>query len=233
MDAPHAVIPDDLPDGQLVGLVREGRSEAFAAIMRRNNQRLFRLTRAVLGNDHEAEEVVQETYVRAFAALEDWRGEGSLSTWLSRIALNEALGLVRKRRNTVALDDVADTATPQPTSPFEYLLHPSPEADAARSEIRALLEREIDRLPPEFRSVFVMRAVELLTVEETAAALNILPITVRTRFFRARRMLRKSLGERFARAFEESFPFAGARCDRLIESVLAIVSGAGAKRASR
>jgi RNA polymerase sigma-70 factor (ECF subfamily) len=232
MDAPSAMISDDLPDDRLVGLVRAGKTEAFAAIMKRNNQRLFRLTRAVLGNDHEAEEVVQETYVRAFAALEDWRGEGSLSTWLSRIALNEALGLVRKRRHTVAIEDVAD-ATPQPTSPFEYLLHPSPEADAARSEIRALLEREIDRLPPEFRSVFVMRAVELLTVEETAAALNILPITVRTRFFRARRMLRKSLGERFARAFEESFPFAGARCDRLIESVLAIVSGAGAKRVSR
>ena len=232
MDALTAPSSDELPDDRLVDLIREGKTEAFGTIMRRNNRRLFRLARAVLGNDHEAEEVVQETYVRAFAALDDWRGDSSLATWLSRIALNEALGLVRRRRNTVAFEEIAD-ATPAATSPFEYLLRPSPEADAARSEIRALLEREIDRLPPEFRSVFVMRAVELLTVEETAAALNILPITVRTRFFRARRMLRKSLGERFARAFEESFPFAGARCDRLIESVLAIVSGAAAKTASR
>src|SRR5690242_12193165 len=125
-------------DGDLVARVRQGEGAAFALIMRRHNRRLFRTVRAMLGNDAEAEEVVQETYARAFAALGGWREEASLATWLSRIALNEALTMLRQRREAVPFDDAAESAK---SGAFDHLLHPSPEAAAARGEIRALIER--------------------------------------------------------------------------------------------
>jgi RNA polymerase sigma-70 factor (ECF subfamily) len=211
---------DNDSDIQLVALVRQGRGAAFAQIMRRNNRRLFRLVRAIVQDDFEAEEVVQETYVRAFAALAGWRGEASLSTWLSRIALNEALGLVQRRRKTVEFDEAAELPAASRSAAFDHLLHPSPETVAARAEIRQLLERAIDDLPAEFRAVFMLRAIEQLSVEETAASLDILTETVRTRFFRARRLLRRTLGRQLADVLEGTFPFAGARCDRIMEKVL-------------
>jgi len=210
---------DAQSDFQLVTLVRQGRGAAFAQIMRRNNRRLFRLVRAIVQDDFEAEEVVQETYVHAFAALASWRGEASLSTWLSRIALNEALGLVRRRRQTVDFEAVAEGQASGGVGSFDHLLHPSPEALAAHAEIRHLVERAIDGLPADFRAVFMLRAIEQLSVEETAASLEILPETVRTRFFRARRMLRRALGKQLASVFEDLFPFAGARCDRIMAKV--------------
>jgi RNA polymerase sigma-70 factor (ECF subfamily) len=214
-------------DFQLVTLVRQGRGAAFAQIMRRNNRRLFRLVRAIVQDDFEAEEVVQETYVRAFAALASWRGDSSLSTWLSRIALNEALGLVQRRRKTVDFEAAAETQAPGGTGSFDHLLHPSPEAVAARAEIRHLIERAVDGLPADFRAVFMLRAIEQLSVEETAATLEILPETVRTRFFRARRLLRRALGKQLASVFEDIFPFAGARCDRIMAQVFQRLSIAG------
>ncbi len=219
--AATTVLDHDLPDERLVELARQGQGAAYAQIMRRNNRRLFRLVRSIVGSDHEAEEVVQETYVRAYTALDGWRGEATLATWLSRIALNEALGEVRRRRQTVPFEAVAD-AEPVRGSAFDHLVKPSPEQDAARGEIRHLLERAIDSLPAEFRSVFVLRAVERLSVDETAAVLGVGAITVRTRFFRARKLLRSALGEQFALALGDSFPFAGARCDRIIERVLVL-----------
>jgi RNA polymerase sigma-70 factor, ECF subfamily len=211
---------DDATDLQLVALVRQGKGAAFAQIMRRNNRRLFRLVRAIVQDDIEAEEVVQETYVRGFAALAGWRGEASLSTWLSRIALNEALALVQRRRKTVEFDEAAEMPAESRSTSFDHLLHPSPETAVARAEIRHLLERAIDDLPAEFRAVFMLRAIEQLSVEETAASLDIRPETVRTRFFRARRLLRRTLGRQLANVLEDTFPFAGARCDRIMETVL-------------
>lgn len=211
--------PGDLPDSELVALVRQGQGAAFGSIMRRNNRRLFRLVRAIVGDDFTAEEIVQETYVRAFAALASWRGEASLSTWLSRIALNEALAHVRRQRETVAFDEAAEAPATITMGAFDHLMHPSPEASAAQAEIRELLERAIDDLASPFRAVFMLRAVEHLSVEETAAALDIEPETVRTRFFRARRLLSRSLGRQLARALEGTFPFAGARCDRIMAQV--------------
>jgi RNA polymerase sigma-70 factor (ECF subfamily) len=211
---------DDATDRQLVTLVRQGNGAAFAQIMRRNNRRLFRLVRAIVQDDLEAEEVVQETYVRGFAALVDWRGDASLSTWLSRIALNEALALVRRRRKSVEFDQAAEMPAESRSTAFEDLLHPSPETVAARAEIRHLLERAIDNLPAEFRAVFMLRAIEQLSVEETAASLDIRPETVRTRFFRARRLLRRALGRQLVDVLEDTFPFAGARCDRIMMTVL-------------
>jgi len=207
-------------DSELVARVRQGDGRAFALIMRRNNRRLFRLVRAVVGNDFEAEEMVQEAYVRGFAALASWREEASLSTWLSRIALNEALAYVRRRREMVELDEIARLPLSAEVAPSAALFQPSPEADAARTEIRHLLERAVDRLPPAFRAAFVLRAVEQLSVEETAAILEVPAETVRTRFFRARGLLQKDLGRKLASVLEDSFPFDGARCDRVIDKVL-------------
>src|SRR5579883_19559 len=221
MDTVLATLPDDSSDTALIDRVRRGEGAAFAQIMRRNNRRLFRLVRAMIGSDIEAEEVVQETYVRAFAALATWRGDASLSTWLSRIALNEALALLQRRRETVEFAHAADAPAGPSDGAFDDLLRASPEADAARGEIRRLLERAIDELPPDFRCVFVLRAVEQLSVEETAAALQIPSETVRTRFFRARRLLRQALDSRLASVLEDAFPFAGARCDRIMEKVFA------------
>jgi RNA polymerase sigma-70 factor (ECF subfamily) len=211
---------DNLPDSQLVTLVRQGQGAAFGQIMRRNNRRLFRLVRAIVGDDFVAEEIVQETYVRAFAALADWRGDASLSTWLSRIALNEALGHLRRQRDTLAFDETAESPAIGTTGAFDHLLHPSPEAIAAHAEIRHLLERAIDDLAPPFRTVFMLRAIEQLSVQETAAALDIPSETVRTRFFRARRLLSRALGRQLTSVLEGTFPFAGARCDRIMAEVL-------------
>lgn len=218
MDATLTTEPtDDLPDSQLVDFVLRGNGAAFGQIMRRNNRRLFRLVRAIVGDDLAAEDIVQETYVHAFAGLSGWRGDASLATWLSRIAVNEALVHVRRRQDTVVFDEAAEaTAT---LTAFDQMQHPSPEAEVAHAEIRHLLERAIDDLAPPFRAVFMLRAVEQLSVEETAAALDIPSETVRTRFFRARRLLSRVLGRQLSHVLEGSFPFAGERCDRIMARV--------------
>jgi RNA polymerase sigma-70 factor, ECF subfamily len=224
-----AEISDALPDAELVALALAGRETAFALIMRRNNQRLFRMVRAILGNDAEAEDVVQETYLRAFAALDRWRAESSLATWLSRIALNDALAQVRRRRPTVAFDEAAEAAPSGVSGPFDHMLKPSPEALAAHAEMRRLLEDAIDRLPASFRVVFILREVEQLSVEETALALGIPTDTVGTRLFRARLLLRRALGRQLADTLTDTFPFAGARCDRIVAAVLRRLDADGAR----
>jgi RNA polymerase sigma-70 factor, ECF subfamily len=210
-----------LGDGELVILARRGEAAAFCEIMRRNNRHLFRAARSVLRDDAEAEDVVQEAYLRAFAALSSFRGEASLATWLTRIAFNEALGRRRKQRPTVALE----TIEAMPESSAQIIRFPTmtddPERSAAQREIQKILEASIDALPEPFRLVFVMRDVEEMSVEETASYLGIRPETVKTRLHRARRLLRESLDERLASTLKDSFPFAGARCERTTEAVMA------------
>ncbi len=195
---------------------------AFRAIMEQNNQRLYRVARAVMKDDTEAEDVVQETYLRAFFNLSKFRGESSLTTWLTRIALNEALGRKRKQRAMVTLETVE---TAQQTS-AQIIQFPAmntetdPERSAAQSEIQRLLERAMDALPEPFRVVFVMRDVEEMSIEETAFHLGIRPQTVKTRLHRARRLLRQSLDGELASTLKEMFPFAGVRCARITEAVL-------------
>jgi RNA polymerase sigma-70 factor, ECF subfamily len=193
----------------LVARLRAGDGAAFEQVMRRHNGRLFRVARTILRDDAEAEEALQDAYLRAFAGIGAFKGEASLATWLTRIAINEALMRLRRRRDTSELD----FETPDPA--------PSPEQNAARRELRGLVERALDSLPADFRAVFILRAVEQMSVEEAAAALGIPQATVKTRFFRARRHLRDLLGEALAAALGDSFPFAGARCDRLVGRVLA------------
>jgi RNA polymerase sigma-70 factor, ECF subfamily len=214
---------EKLDDAALVALARRGDASAFWLITKRNNRRLYRIARAVLGDDLDAEDVVQETYMRAFPKLHEFRAEASLSTWLTRIAINEALARRRRRRTTVDLDAI-DTAARQgdrrvmlfPTLPVS-----DPEAEAARSEVRRLLERAIDQLPEPSRVVFVMRAIEQMSTQETASHLGLREETVKTRVHRARRLLRNALEGKLAGVLNDTFPFEGARCDRLSEAVLA------------
>lgn len=182
-----------LPEHDLVARARTGDEPAIRALVQRNNQRLFRTARGILRNDSDAEDVVQATYVQAFTNLAAFRGEAQFSTWLTRIALNEALGRLRRRRNTTGLEAI-DMATNSrngevlqfPTSPPMT----DPETEMARSEARRLLERAIDDLPDEFRAVFVLREVEGMTTEEAASTLGIRPETAKTRLHRARRLMR-------------------------------------------
>lgn len=207
----------------LVERARGGDVNAFRTIMERYNRRLYRLARTVLRDDVEAEDVVQESYLRAFTGLSGFRQDASLATWLTRITLNEALGRRRRQRPTVELETIDSPGRHS----AEIIRFPimntasDPESSAAQREIRELLEHAIDALPEHFRVVFVMRDVEEMSVAETAELLGLREETVKTRLHRARRMLRQSLEDRLASALQDAFPFAGARCARITEAVLA------------
>jgi RNA polymerase sigma-70 factor (ECF subfamily) len=210
-------------DLDLVVLARGGDGIAFRAIMQRYNQRLYRVARGVVRDDAEAEDVVQESYMRAFAALGDFRGNSRLGTWLTRIVLNEAFGRMRRRRPMEELDALDRAVQEGDTRVIMFPSaqpEPSPEIAAARAEVRRLLERAVDDLPEPFRLVFVMRDVEEMSIEETAANLDLRPETVKTRLHRARTLLRKSLDRKLATALRDSFPFQGARCARITDIVL-------------
>ena len=208
----------------LLRQARAGHAPALERLMRRHNRVLFRTARAILRDDAEAEDVVQDTYLRAFPALAAFRGDSSLGTWLTRIAANEAL--MRRRRRLrearvialegdgaeAAMDHVADQGI-------------GPEAAALGGEMRALIEKRIDALPDLYREVFVLRAVEELSVAEAAAALGVSEAVVRTRFFRARAMLRSALERQLDLGIAEAFSFDGARCDRIVAAVLANLGG--------
>jgi len=197
-----------LPESELVDLARARDPRALEAIMRRHNRTLFRTARAILRDDAEAEDAVQEAYLRAFAAIGDFRGDSRLGTWLVRIAANEAL--MRRRaaaRKAGVVPIGAERAAAIEEEPMAE--DSGPEQDAQRAELRRLLERRIDALPDDYRAVFVLRALEELSVEETAA-----------RHFRARALLRESLAQEIDRNLDAAFSFAGNRCDRLVANVL-------------
>ncbi len=205
-----------LDEVSLCGLAQGGDGAAFGAITQRCNERQFRLPPGVLGDDNEAEDVLQEAYVRAFAALPGYRAESSVATWLAAITLNEARGRLRRRRRLVDLALVDE----HPRLLINPPADPSPEARAARAVARGLLARAIDALPTEFRLVFMLREVDGCSVAETAATLAIKPPTVRTRLHRARALLRRALDATLADAITETFPFRGARCARITSAVL-------------
>jgi RNA polymerase sigma-70 factor (ECF subfamily) len=209
-----------LDDPTLVGLAAAGDEGATRVLVRRHNQRLFRVARGVLRDDAEAEDVVQETYVRAFSNLAAFRGEARLSTWLTRICLNEALGRLRRRRPTVELSKIGPELGQVLMFP-SMSMQPDPETETARGQMQRLLEEAVDALPDPFRLVFILRDVEGLNVEETASHLAIRAETVKTRLHRARRLLRAAIEKRLSAGFAEIFPFDGARCadmaDRVIE----------------
>ncbi|MBF9195284.1 RNA polymerase sigma factor [Microvirga terrestris] len=215
---------NSLDDMALVERAQHRDPAALRQIMEQNNRRLYRIARSVLGDDTEAEDVVQDTYMRAFTHLEGFRGEARLGTWLTRIALNEALGRLRTRRASVDLNQL-DMINEQGASRVIYLpltrQEVDPEAAAARVEIRRLIERAVDQLPDPFRIVFVLRDIEEMSIEATAGQLGLRPETVKTRLHRARRLLRQNLDKTLSSALADTFPFAGARCARITQAVLA------------
>jgi RNA polymerase sigma-70 factor (ECF subfamily) len=198
-----------LSDAELLLGCQRRDEAAVRELTRRYNQRLFRIARGILRDDADAEDVVQETYVQVFTHLQQFRGDSSVGTWLVRIAMNQALGRIRRRRPT---EDIGATTTASPDA--------DPETVMARQELRTLLERSIDELPDTFRAVFVARIVEGLSIEETAELFHIRPETVKTRVHRARRALRRSLEQHVGSTIAGAFSFDGVRCERLTNRVI-------------
>jgi RNA polymerase sigma-70 factor (ECF subfamily) len=208
----------DLPDDRLVELARAQDRNAFEALMRRHNRRLFRVARGVLRDNSAAEDAVQETYLRAFTHLDSYRPSGKFGAWLMRVALNEALMMRRRTRgDTVSLEEIgSEVALPVEPGSAEA---PSADQFIEAAYARALLEHAIDALPENFRMVFVLRVVEGLDVRETAECLELNPTTVRTRLFRAQRQLRGELVKRMRGESTEVFDFGAERCDRVVDGV--------------
>ena len=203
--------------------------QKFEQLMREHNRLLFRAARAILRDDAEAEDAVQEAWLRAYRALDGFRGEAKLSSWLVRIVVNESLGRLRKRARRAEVVPLHGGAGEGEREP-EVAMHEDdgPEHLTGRGEIRRLLEAKIDALPEAFRVVFVLRAVQELSVEEAAAALQIPEATVRTRFFRARSLLREALSQEIDLAFGGAFDIGGRRCDRIVAGVMArLAAGEG------
>ena len=215
-------------DAELVACAAGGDAQAFALIMRRHNQLLFRTARSILRNHDEAEEALQEAYLRAWRAMGSFRAEARLSTWLARIVINEALARLRRHgAQVIPLDTAIEAAAGAGEAWEEADPDLQPERSAMRQEIRNLIERRIDRLPEAYRTVFMLRAVEEMSVSETAEALQLNEATVRTRFLRARGMLREHLSRDIDVALGDAFAFAGARCDRIVAGVLRRLSDTG------
>ena len=215
IDQAAQAVADDL-------LVRARNREeaAIRLIMQSNNRRLYRLARGILRNDAEAEDVVQETYVRAFTHLDSFRGESSLATWLSRIAMNEALGRLRGQRPNVDWASLAPEKLEAQIIQFPLSATSDPEKTMAQREIQTVVEHAIDELPEAFRLVFITRVIEGMNIEETAEILGLKPETVKTRLHRARAMLRENVERKIGPVVMDAFPFAGKRCERLTEAVL-------------
>jgi RNA polymerase sigma-70 factor, ECF subfamily len=225
---PAAARPSDkTPDAQLAALAAAGDTRAFETIMRRHNRLLFRTARSILKSDADAEDAVQDAYLSAWRALATFREDAKLSTWLVRIVLNESLKRVRRRNSNVVMFDTGAAAEEQLEASMQADQDQQPELAASRAEVRRLMEVRIDELPDLFRTVFMLRAVEEMTVEEVSAALDIPEATVRTRFFRARAQLREGLSRDMDVALQDAFSFDGARCDRIVAGVLEIITRDG------
>jgi RNA polymerase sigma-70 factor, ECF subfamily len=217
--APHPA--DVSEDAALVrrALIRDER--AFRTIMQRHNRRLYRIARAILRNDTEAEDAVQEAYIKAFTHLDSFRADSSLATWLARITINEALGRLRRERSAMGLESVG---APRPEARIIQFPQAStsddPERTMAQREILRLVEQATDNLPEIFRIVFMTRVIEGMSVEETAELLGLQPETVKTRLHRARRLVREELDKHIGPVLMHAFPFAGKRCERITNAVL-------------
>jgi RNA polymerase sigma factor (sigma-70 family) len=222
---PEPTVPRESDDDlRLIARIARHDHAAFEILMRRHNGRLFRVARAILRDDAEAEDALQDAYLDAYRHIEDFRGSSRVATWLTRIVINHALMRLRKqKRDRVVVPMVREQATGESVMEREVAdtRAEAPPAATLRAEVRRLLERRIDELPLSFRTVFVMRDVDEMTVEETAESLGIPSATVRTRLFRARALLREALARDIQDATIDVFGFAGARCDRIVALVLA------------
>ncbi len=212
----------DQPDERLLSRIGQADHRAFETLMRRHNSRLFRVARSILKDDSRAEDVLQEAYLDAYRHVGTFRGQSSVTTWLTRIVINRALMDLRKHRRdrvVVPFDGHDDEQESMEPHMVDHRIE-SPSDATLRAEVRRLIEHRLDDLPVAFRTVFILREVEDLSVEETAECLGIPPATVRTRLFRARALLRAALAQDLDQATTDIFRFDGARCDRIVARVL-------------
>jgi RNA polymerase sigma factor (sigma-70 family) len=209
---------DELP---LVDRVAAGDRSAFELLMRRHNRRLYRLARATLRDEAEAQDAMQEAYLCAYRTIAQFRGDAALSTWLSRLVLNECLGRLRRSARRQNVIPMVSSNTDVNTDTMIADTAELPDGAVERVQMRAVLERKVDELPESFRVVFVLRSVEELSVEETAQCLDIPEATVRSRHFRAKSLLRESLARELDLAERDLFEFGGSHCDAIILNVFA------------
>ena len=220
-----ALTASTLTDEQVVVRVLAGETALFEVLMRRHNQRLFRTARAIVRDAAEAEDVTQETYVRAFAQLSQFEHRAMWSTWVTRIAVNEALARVRRRGRFVATDvERLEESSMDPFEDGSQAGQPNPEGRASERELVGFLERAVDGLPDIYRMVFVLREVEGLSTLETAASLDISEDLVKVRLHRARAELRRVMEAGIGHAQRDLFPFHLSRCDRVVNAVLARIT---------
>lgn len=212
--------PDVHADEDIVHRVLAGETAMFELLMRRYNERLYRAARAITRDDREAEDVVQQAYVNAYTHLRQFKAEAQFGTWLTRIAVNEALARVRRRGRYEPFDDQQSNVEAFVTVNST----PDPEQQAVTGELRGVLEWAIDTLPDGAREVFVLRDVEGLSTAETAESLGVSDDVVKTRLSRARAALRRALLERTGAATADAFRFYRPRCDRLVANVMALIA---------
>jgi RNA polymerase sigma-70 factor, ECF subfamily len=206
-----------LSDEQVVSRILSGQTALFEMLMRRHNERIYRAARAILRDESEAEDVMQQAYVNAYSHLHQFDGRSKFSTWLTRIAIHEALARVRRRGRYTSMDP--DTPfTAQLTAPMTST--PDPERQAFARELGVLIESAIDRLPDGAREVFVLRQVEGMSTEEVATALDVSETVIRARLSRARATLRRDLYKHAGIAEANAFRFLRPRCDRVVAAVL-------------
>ena len=228
MEQRSAADPQEASDRELAAMMAAGNHRAFEVLMRRHNQVLYRTARSIVKDDTEAEDVVQEAYLLAYRNAAGFRGEASMATWLTRIVVNEASGRLRKARRRADLIALVSGAIGNADPTEDTMAEPesgagpeAPDTALLRAEARCLIEGRIDALPDTLRTVFVLRAIEDMSVQETAAALGMPEATVRSRYFRARGLLREALARDFDLGVAAAFSFDGERCDRIVARVLA------------
>lgn len=209
-------------DEHLVSRILAGENPLYEILMRRHNQRLFRVSLTILRNDSEAEDVVQDAYVRAYEKLGSFEGRARFSTWLTRIAVHEALARMNRQDRLRPLQDHETRA--KDGSIFFMAAKPDPENECANRELTTILQQEILNLPENYRLVFVLRDIEEMSTAEAAESLNLSEQNIKVRLHRARAMLRKRLRERAIASLSQSFPLLAARCDRIVASVLQAIT---------
>jgi RNA polymerase sigma-70 factor (ECF subfamily) len=214
-------------DSEVAYAIASGDHEAFRALMRKYNRLLYRTARSILKDETDAEDALQDAYLLVYRGISKFRGEAGLSTWLVRVVINEALACLRKRSRSahvINLEGSELDAAIDAEADLDFDRGERPEDGLMRADAQQLIQAKVDELPLTYRAVFVLRALEELSVTETAEALQIPEATVRTRFFRARARLRESLSVDAAGALDLAFPFAGARCDGIVARVVAAIS---------
>lgn len=215
---PQRPKPESLTDEEVVRRVLTGETALYEVVMRRYNQRLYRVARAILHNDGEAEDVMQDAYVRAYEHLDQFAARAPFSTWLTRIAVHESLARLRRRNRNQSLDETEYDGDPSMDLTAQS---PDPEQNASGAQLRELLEEAVLGLPENYRTVIMLRDIEELSTSETADALDITEHNVKIRLHRGHGMMRAWLVERIGARAKEAFPFMGVRCDRVVAAVFA------------